>query len=788
MKISTNWINDYVKVDDQDKLELADKITNAGVNVEEVKEYKFNNLVVGQIVECERHPGSDHLNICQVNVGDRVQQIICGADNVSKGIKVIVSLPGAVLPGDFLIEERSLLGVKSCGMICALYELGLADKELTYDDGIHILPDDAIVGDDACKYLGVDDTIYTLDLNPNRNDCLSHLGFAYEASCVLERQVSLPDTNYNEIDESINDKLKLEVDTPLCSMYQTKIVKDVVIGPSPDFIKNRLEQVGMRSINNVVDISNYIMLEYGQPLHFFDMDKVGDTIIVRNAKNNEHIITLDNEERKLIDSDIVIANEKEAIAVAGVMGGLNSDIDSNTKNIIIESAIFNPYNVRYTSIRLGLRSEASLRFEKGLNYEYTSMALDRACYLLEKYASGKVLKDKVIYDNVDKTPKVAEVSLEKINKVLGIELTNDIVSSIFDKLGFKYELNNNNYVVTIPNRRMDVSIREDLIEEIGRFYGYDKLVNKTPILPIKSGVYTGNIGIRKDISKRLRSLSLNEVKTYTLVGSKEIDMCSQNDPIKLLMPMSNDKMYVRQSLIPSLLNVYDYNNKRGVKDINIYEISNVYDKNYKETQLLGILMSGNYIDYSFDGVGVRNNFYVIKGVVENILNYLGYDKRYRFVPLKDKKEMHPGMSASIYIDNDLIGYIGKLSPVVSKDDIYVCEINLSVVYDKKSKKIKYPEISKYPEITKDVAFILDKNVLSSDVEKEIRKNGNKVLSSIKVFDLYVGDKIDENKKSVGYSLTFQDVNRTLTDEEVDSVFKTIIDKVSSKFKCEIRDK
>lgn len=788
MKISTNWINDYVKVDDQDKVELADKITNAGVNVEEVKEYRFNNLVVGEITSCERHPGSDHLNICQVNVGDRILQIICGADNVSKGIKVIVSLPGAVLPGDFLIEERSLLGVKSCGMICALYELGLADKELTYDDGIHILPDDAIVGDDACKYLGVDDTIYTLDLNPNRNDCLSHLGFAYEASCVLNRKVNLPDTSYGEIDEDINDCLKLVVDTPLCSMYQTKIVKDVVIGPSPDFIKNRLEQVGMRSINNVVDISNYIMLEYGQPLHFFDMDKVGNTIIVRNANDNERIVTLDNEERELISSDIVIANEKEAIAVAGVMGGLNSDIDLNTKNIIIESAIFNPYNVRYTSIRLGLRSEASLRFEKGLNYEYTSMALDRACYLLEKYASGKVLKDKVIYDNVDKSPKVAEVSLDKINKVLGIDLTNDIVSGIFDKLGFSYELDNDNYVVTIPNRRMDVSIREDLIEEIGRFYGYDKLVNKTPILPIKSGVYTGNIGIRKDVSKRLRSLSLNEVKTYTLVGSKEIDMFSQNDPIKLLMPMSNDKMYVRQSLIPSLMNVYDYNNKRGVKDINIYEISNVYDKDYKERQLLGILMSGNYIDYSFDGVGVRNNFYVIKGVVENVLNYLGYDKRYRFVPLKDKCEMHPGMSASIYIDNDLIGYIGKLSPVVCKDDIYVCEINLSIVYDKKSKKIKYPEVSKYPEITKDVAFILDKSVLSSDVEKEIRKNGNKILSSIKVFDLYVGDKIDANKKSVGYSLTFQDVNRTLTDEEVDSVFKTIIDKVSSKFKCEIRDK
>ena len=788
MKISVNWINDYVDVNDLDKTLLADKITNAGVNVEEVKEYKFNNLVVGQIKECHRHPASDHLNICQVDVGGETKQIICGADNVKEGIKVVVSLPGAILPGDFVIEERSLLGVKSCGMICALYELGLASKELTYDDGIHILDNSCIVGEDACQYLGVDDTIYTLDLNPNRNDCLSHLGFAYEAGCVLDRKVKLPCTSHEEINESINEHLKLEVETPLCTLYQTKMVKDVKIGPSPDFIKNRLESVGMRSINNVVDISNYVMLEYGQPLHFFDKNKLGNTILVRNAKDNEKIVTLDGEQRILNSSDIIITDGEKPVAVAGVMGGLNSDIDENTKDIVIESAIFNPYNVRYTSIRLGLRSEASLRFEKGLNYEYTTMALERACYLLEKYADAKVLRDTIIYDKVDKTPKVAEVSLDKINKVLGIKLTSDIVNNIFDKLEFTYTEKDNLYTVTIPNRRMDVSIREDLIEEIGRLYGYDKLITKTPCLPIKSGIYTGNIGIRKDISKRLRSLSLNEVKTYTLVGEKEIKIFDQDNLIKLLMPMSNDKMYVRRSIIPSLLNVYDYNNKRGVKDINIYEISNVYDNNYNEEQLLSILMSGNYIANNFNGVGIKNDFYVLKGIIENLLNYLGYDKRYRFTPLKDKKEMHPGMSANIYIDNDLIGFMGKISPTITKDDIYICEINLSIIYNKKSKKIKYPEISKYPEITKDVAFILDKNILSSDVEKEIRKNGNKILSNIKVFDLYIGDKIDSSKKSVGYSLTFQDVNRTLTDEEVDNVFKTIINKVSSKFKCEIRDK
>lgn len=787
MKISVNWINEYVDVKDLDKKKLADEITNAGVNVESVKEYSFNNLIVGQIVSCGKHPASDHLNICIVDTGKEKLQIICGADNVREGIKVVVALEGAVLPGDFKIEKRKLLGVESCGMICALYELGLADKETTYDDGIHILDDSAKVGEDATKYLNADDTIYTLDLNPNRNDCLSHLGFAYEVASVLDKEITMPETLHGEADESIKDNLSLEVDTDLCPMYLSKMVRDVKIGPSPDFIKNRLEEVGMRSINNVVDISNYIMLEYGQPLHFFDKEKLGNKIIVREAFDGEEITTLDDTLRTLTKDDIVITNENGPVAIAGVMGGLNTDIDENTKDVVIESAIFNPYNVRYTSIRLGLRSEASLRIEKGLNYEYTIDAIERACYLLERYASGKVLKDTLVHDRVLKEDKKATISLEKINSILGITLECSDVERVLGQLKFPYTKEDNVFEVTIPNRRMDVSIKEDIIEEVGRLYGYDKLENKRMVLPIKSGSYTKNIGVRKAISKRLRSLNLNEVKTYTLVSEKEKDMFKRGEYLKVLMPMSQDKMYVRKSLIPSLLNVYDYNKKRGTKNVNIYEISNVYDEKYNEEVILSILCSGEYVPVNFKQVGIKNDFYVLKGIIENLLNYLGYDKRYRFEPLKDKKELHPGISANIYIDNDLVGFIGKMSPKLVKDDIYVAEINLSILYGKKTKKIKYPEISKYPDITKDVAFILDKKVLVSDVIKEIRKNGTKILNDVTVFDLYESEKL-ENKRSIAFKLTFNDFERTLKEEEVDKIFRNVIDAVMTKFKCEIRDK
>ena len=419
MQISTNWIKDYVKLPD-DLKNLADKVTKAGINIATVTSPHINHLVIGEVVSCEKHPDSDHLNVCQVNVGDKTLQIVCGAKNVRAGIKVIVALDGALLPGDNLIKKSTIRGVESNGMICALFELGVEEKtEENYNKGICELPSDVKVGSDASAYLGLDDTIYDLDLNPNRNDCLSHLGFAYEVGAVLGEKVKLPETKYTKTDLKPMD-YRLEVDTDNCKLYLNRIVKDVVIKESPDFIKNRLISAGMRPINNVVDISNYIMLEYGQPLHFFDKDKVGNKLLVRMAKENEKITTLDHKERTLNTADIVITDGDKPVCIAGVMGGLNSDVDNDTKNILIESAIFNPYNIRYTSINLDLRSEASLRLEKNLNPDYTYEAMDRACYLLEKYADGKVIDHLYEYNKLDNKVKEVKLNLNQVNALLGM--------------------------------------------------------------------------------------------------------------------------------------------------------------------------------------------------------------------------------------------------------------------------------------------------------------------------------------------------------------------------------
>lgn len=794
MKISLNWLNDYVDIKKENPKEMAEKITRAGVNVEGIEVSELNNLIVGYVEDVKEHPNSDHLKVCMVDLGDDKKQIICGAPNVKEGQKVVVAKVGSILPGNFAIKKATIRGVESEGMICALFELDLEDKETNYDKGIHILDSNAKVGVSALPYLGLDDVIYDLDLNPNRNDCLSYIGFAYETAAVLDKEVKIPEIKSNFIDTSIKSELELEVKTKRCSMYQARMVKDVIINESPDFIKRRLTVAGIRSINNVIDISNYVMLEYGQPLHFFDKDKLGNKIIVRMAQEKEKTITLDNKERELITDDIVITNDKEVVAIAGVMGCVNSEIDDNTKNIVIESAVFDPYNVRYTSIRLDLRSEASLRFEKGLNYEYTNEAIERACYLLEKYASGKVLKDKLIYDDVKKDEKNAIVSLNKINDVIGIELTNNDVMDVFRRLKFKVNEENNIYKVTIPNRRMDVSIKEDLIEEIGRLYGYDQIVGKLPILPIKKGSYYPKTLFRKQITKRMRALGLDEVKTYTLISEEEDSLFQydRKEKIKVQLPISSNKNIIRQSLISSLLNVLDYNNARSINNINIYEISNIYYKEndkYIEKLKLSILMNGDYINNLWQNNSFKVDFYIVKGIVENLLEYLGFINRYTFkINNNLPKEVHPGISAEIFVDNELVGYIGKIHPQISKKDIYIGEIDLEKLFDKKIKNFKYQELSKYPTINKDVAFILDKEIAAEEVLEVIKKAGEKLLYKVDIFDVYEGKNIGENKKSIAFNLSFIDYEKTLTDKEVNVKFEQIINKVISTLDASVRNK
>ncbi len=788
--ISLNWIKDYVNIDDVDPQVLADKITKAGINVEHVINQKIDNLVVGEITKCTPHPDSDHLHICEVNIGSETIQIICGASNVREGLKVITALPGAILPGNFTIKASKIRGVESNGMLCALFELGLEEKnEETYNKGITELPADAIVGSDPLEYLGLDDTLYELDLNPNRFDCNNHLSFAYEIGAILDRPVTMPNTKTHPIDEK-ND-VTIDIATENCYMYNAKVVKNITIKESPNFIKQRLLNAGMRPINNVVDISNYVMLEYGQPLHFFDKSKLGSHIKVRMANDNEEIITLDNQKRILNKEDIVITDGNKPVCIAGVMGGLNTEVDENTKEIVIESAIFNPYNVRYTSLNLNLRSEASLRYEKGLNYEYCHLAIERACHLLEKYAGGQVLSGTTTYDNMDKKEKNITVTKKQINALLGMHLTNEEIEEQLRKLNFPYQKEKDTYHVSVPPRRLDIgNYPADIIEEIGRLYGYDTIKAELPVLPTKKGTYAPKTKFRKDISKHMRNLGLNEVRTYTLISEEENKEFNNNpdNSIHLLRPLIKERSVIRTTIIPSLLKSINYNISRKNTDIMLYEIANVYDKDYYEETKLAFAIHGDYIHSTWQNQNKEIDYYLTKGLIENLLDYLGLNNRYTF-RLSDNlpKEVHPRVNSEIIIDNEVVGYIGKVHPIVSKYNIYVGELSLDKLYAKKVRPIKFKELNKYPVIGKDLAFIVDNKVTSDEIIKVIKKSGGKLLTNIQVFDVYHGEKLKDNEKSIAFHLTFEDNSKTLTDEEINILFNKIINDVTTKCHAVLRD-
>ena len=787
--ISLNWVKDYVDIENENLDELAEKITKAGVNVEKVIHNRIDNLVIGAITKCEAHPDSNHLHICQVDIGNKTIEVVCGAPNARVGIKVLVALPGCILPGNFEIKAGKIRGIESNGMLCALFELGLEEKnDETYAKGIAELDTKLTPGTDANIYLGTDDTLYELDVHKHRNnDCYYHIGFAYEIASILSKKVTLPDIIHKEIKYNIKDYFTLKVDTEKCPYYMAKMVKNVIIKDSPEFIKKRLIASGMRPINNVVDISNYVMLEFGQPLHFFDKNKLGNKIIVRQAKEGEIIKTLDGIDRTLSSKDIVITDGAKPVCIAGIMGGENTDVDLNTKDILIESAIFDAVSIRYTASNLNLKSEASIRYGKGLNYEYTCMAIERACHLLEKYADATILSGTVIHDNLDKTPKITSFKTEEINTLLGLSLTNDDVETELKRLMFDYKKNKDTFNVTIPSRRLDIDPNvNDIAEEIGRLYGYHNLVSTLPKVETRQGRYIGDVKIRKEISKRLRLLGLNETKTYTLTSPEMASKFRYEEKEQIILPnpMSQDKSIIRTTILPSLINIYEYNKARNIKDILLYEISKIYDVNYHEEMKAAILMKGNYLINDWLHTTTKVDFYTLKGIVTNLLDYLGFKNRYTFIK-SNCPEMHPGMTAKIILDNEVIGIIGRIHPTYMKDEIYLSELSVSKLYEKTVKSLKFKEASKYPEIVKDVAFIIPNDIESEIIKKEIISSGGRLLTNVEVFDLY--PNIEKNKKSIAYKLTFSDSTKTLTDNEVMEVFNKIITEVITKCNVKLRN-
>ena len=788
MLLSRKFVSDYIDLPEELTIEhIANDMTNVG------NEFDFasplincTNLTVGKVLECKDHPDSDHLHVCLVDIGTEVVNIVCGAPNVRTGLKVIVALPGAKLPGGE-IKKGIIRGVESNGMLCSIKELGLDNKFLEAKDieGIHELPEDTEVGIDPIKALELDDEVIDFELTSNRGDLLSIIGMAYELGAIYKKSVKDIDLNYQENNEDIKEQFNISIDTPDCTLFLAKKVKNVTIKESPKFIKNRLIASGIRPINNVVDISNYVMLETGQPLHYYDADRLGDTLIVRNATADEKIVTLDGNERTLSCSDIVIANNNGPVGLAGVMGGLSTEVENDTKNIIIEAAIFDSIKIRKTSKKI-LRSESSNRFEKGLDPKRTYMAIERSCALLEKYADAEIVGGMLMYDETDKSDKTINVTCEKINKVLGIEIPQEEVISIFKSLAFQVETDGNIIKVTVPTRRLDIKIEEDLIEEVGRIYGMDNIKGKLPVLPSRLGKFDKT---KREIKNKLVDLGLNETLTYSLIPQEEVHKFTTAafEEILLADPMSEDRNTLRYSLLYSLKEVYEYNNARNNSDISIFEIGKSFYKEnneYKENLKLAILMTGNYY---LDIKKTKVDFYILKGIVEELLDFLGFGGRYSFQLGNLPKELHPGQSAIINIQGNNLGIIGKLHPNITKKDIYVFEIDLDKLLSLHPSRMSYKDIPKYPSIVKDVAFSVDKNMYSEDIEKVIKKAGGKLLTNIEVFDVYVGTNISSSEKSIAYKLTFSDASKTLTDEEVMDVFNKIIKEVESKCKAKLRD-
>lgn len=801
MLVSLNWLANYVDISDENPVELAEQITRSGIEVDgiEVRSQDMTNVVVGHVVSKEKHPEADKLNVCQVDIGaGEISQIICGAPNVDAGQKVIVAVPGAKLPGGFKIKKAKLRGLESNGMICSLQELGIEGKTVpkAFADGIFVLPAEAQPGQDALEYLSLYDTVLELGLTPNRADAMSMLGVAYEVAAILGKEVNLPEISYSPSSEQAKDVFSLEVDAPDANpLYVAKVVKNVKVGPSPQWLQNRLMASGVRPHNNVVDVTNYILMEYGQPLHAFDYDRLGTKkIVVRMATEGEKITTLDDQERTLKSTDLVITNGQEPVAVAGVMGGANSEVHDGTTTVVIESAYFTGSFVRQTSKELGLRSDASSRFEKGVDPNRVEAAAERAAQLLAELAGGEVLAGSVVVDELDKTPKQVIVSPDFINERLGMKISFDEMQQILNRLQFPFEVANGLFYIDAPTRRQDIVIPEDIVEEIARMYGYDRIPMTLPEGASQAGSLTPYQAKRRLVRQVLEGAGLYQATTYSLTSealSKKYAIHSAN-VTKLLMPMSEERSTLRQSLVPHLVEAASYNVARRVEHVALYEVGSVFldqgeDELPREIEHVSGIITGLWLDNKWQSEKKPVDFFVVKGIVEVLAAKLGVTLT--FVQAK-VEGMHPGRTAAIHLGDQHIGYVGQLHPTEQKNmdlkDTFVFEMSLEAILAEEQPTIAYTPVPRYPAITRDVALVVDRTTPSADLERIIAANGGRLVTNIRLFDLYQGEKMAEDKKSVAFSITYQDPERTLTDEEVVKAHDKVLKALAEEAQAELR--
>lgn len=795
MIVSYNWLKELIKLNIPAE-KLAEEMSLYSIEIEAFsKIVNATNLVVGYVKEKKPHENSDHLNVCQVNFGDYDLQIVCGAPNVDVGQYVIVALPGAVLPGG-TIKKSTIRGVESNGMICSLQELGLDSKYVPekYAHGIYVLGEDAVPGTSALAYLCLDDYAIELGLTPNRMDLLSMLGVAKDVKAMYGLE-ELPLTyELHEVGQNTIDEVSVQLETRNCYSYYARVVKDVTIKESPNFIKARLIASGIRPINNVVDITNYILMLFGQPLHAFDQDQLGNTIVVRRANEGEKTITLDNNERILNHSDIVITDGVKPVCIAGVMGCSNTEVTNATKNIVLESAVFRPLSIRRTSARLGLRSEASVRYERGVDLNQSLDAVNYACYLLEKYADGKVLKGYVHKGTTHIDDKEITLTEKFVENYLGITIPLTKIDEICRLLSFKTEIIGKEIKVYVPNRRLDITIKPDLVEEIARIYGYDKLQETIPSMDVSGGLKPIQKA-RRIVRHFLSDLGFNECITYSLISPKRIHEFrikqeQENHTIVLSHPMSEEHSVLRRSLLPSLIDVVKYNEARKLYNNAFFEISRKYDAKGEETyeeNLLSGIIDGKKPRTIWNGIQEEVDFFYVKGILDGLFRKLRVEIKY--VPLDEEvKELHPKRTAKLFYNKQEIGFVGELHPKYAKDndlqECYVFELDLDALTQTEPEGIHFKHISKVPSVERDLALVMDIHQNVGEIVEAIQKS-DKLISKVSVFDVYIGDKLEANKKSVAIRITLES-DETLTDDVISSKIKRILKSLEYRFQIKLR--
>jgi phenylalanyl-tRNA synthetase beta chain len=816
MKVSYKWLSEYVDVAGFTAEELAEKLTRSGIEVDVVENRNkgVSQVVVGYVKSREKHPDADKLNVCIVDAGQGEDlRIVCGAKNVAAGQKVPVALVGAELPGGMAIKRAKLRGVESQGMICSAKELGLNDKLLPKEiqEGILVLPEDTEIGSSILDALAIDDKVLELDLTPNRSDCLSMLGVAYEIAAILGRSVKLPDAESalqaaEAAGVKAAERISLSLAAPeQCSHYATRLIEGVHVGPAPLWMQNRLMAAGIRPINNIVDITNFVMLEYGQPLHAFDYDTMQNgRVEVRLAKQGEKLVTLDDVERTLEPHMLLITDGVKPVGLAGVMGGANSEVSTGTMRILLESARFMGGSVRKTSRQLGLRSEASLRFEKEVNPEAVIPSLNRAAALMAEYAGGKVADGIVEAVVAEHQPVQIKLSITKVNAFLGTDLSLAQVQETLDRLHFTYDsASDSTLLVNVPSRRGDITRDVDLIEEVARLYGYDNIPTTLMTGVTTPGALTKEQAIRRIVRNLLTQSGLHEVVTYSFTQPGQIadfpGLYPSAKPIALAMPMSEDRSILRTSLLPHLLDVVSYNRNRNMDDVAIFEMGKVFVTDEaaltrlpEEKLLLAMVLTGKRHQAHWAQKAENMDFYDLKGIFDRLTVYLGIEGLTYKAGQQDG--FHPGRTAELFLQGSegskQIGRIGQLHPGLQQrrdlDDTYALEVELEPILAAASSSIAYKLLPRFPAIGRDLAVVVDQSVAVGQMERMIKEVAGELLETLQVFDIYTGERLGAGKKSVAFALLYRHPDRTLLDEEVTELHAKVVQALEQRFAAELR--